>query len=775
MTDIDVHTDWTLSFTHPETGKTHTIAATVPGNVEMDLMREGFLDDPYPSDDIHAMRLWETVDDWRYETTFDAPESTAGDTVELVFEGINTLADITLNGEHLMDCDNMFIPHTADVTGRLRPEGNALSIRIRSAMLHARKTPGDHFQTQQDHRQGAAYLRMARHMWGWDNAPRLLSAGLWRPVHLRVKPAIRFSDVYLYTQRVETDTVWIGCDWTFESRDIDLSDYRVEWTLSRDGEKRHSFTCEASINYGRFRQELPRAEVELWWPRGYGDPCLYDVTLTLRRCEETLTRWTGRMGIREIELVHTLTTDEQGSGEFVFTCNGEKIYASGANWKPLDALHSRAPERMARALDLCLDLNCNMIRIWGGGVYEGHDFFDFCDEHGLMVWQDFMFACEYPPRDDAFLRNVAHEAETVIQILRNHPSLALWCGDNEDDLTFFWDTLMPNHLLPSDNVVSRKVLKEAVQAHDPYRSYVASSPIIDDEIVRRRRTDPEALMRMAPEQHTYTYGYDFWSFYRKSQAHYVGEVGPLLTCAMSQSPDLIERERPRAERLWNQSRPLEDCGPGPHQAESYFLTWKCGSVDWLHRYFDRMFSFENPEELALAINIYSGDIFKFAIEYSRSLKWRKTGVLWWSLLDMWPMMFNYSVVDWNFKPKQPCYDWIKASQQALCLMAVESADGRAIELFAANDTREPEQGDYRITTVSADGAAKDGPSGAFSVEANATAKVASFNTPAEPELWLMKWSAGDRCGGNHFVSGKPPYDFEAYRNWCAAIGPSKPE
>jgi beta-mannosidase len=771
MTDpesIGLTDGWTLSFTHPATGERHRMPATVPGNVEIDLQRHGLIDDPCPPDDVGAMRRWELVDDWTYETRFDAPEPAPGERVNLVFEGVDTIADVALNGEHVLRCENMLIPHAVDVTGRLRPGRNELSVRIRSAELHARGFACDAFQVSRD-RQAQAYLRKARHMWGWDNAPRLVSAGIWRPVRLEILPPVRFSEIYAYTQKVTADTVHIGLNWAFETPEADLTPYCGRVTLASDGKVEHSFDFNVDFVAGRLLQELPRDAVRLWWPRGYGDPHLYELTVTLYKHDETVAEHRARFGIRELELRYTETTTPEGDGEFVFVCNGEKIYVNGTNWKPLDPLHSRAEARVRKALELCLDLNCNMVRIWGGGVYEDHPFFDFCDENGLLVWQDFMFACEFPPRDPFFLDAVRREADTIVKRLRNHPSLAVWCGDNEVDDMFFWNTTVPKNILPSDNAVTRRVLRDAVLSHDPYRSYVPSSPYISDILARERWHPPETRSgRCSPEKHLYPGNEKFREAFRDTPAHFVGETGPFFINAMSQTPWIVERELPRARRLWETPIDGRDYTLDRHQRDVYFLTWKDASRHRLRHLFGRDFPLEPWEDLALGVNIICAEIFKFAVEYYRSMKWRKTGVLWWSLLDMWPMMFNYSVVDVDFNPKQPCYDWIRLSQQPRCLMVVEQQAGRPV-LYAANDTRQPWHGRCRVVALDERGAETPIHAADFQSEPNRSTKLADLALPDAPRLWLIDWESDAGDSFNHFVAGRPPFSFQTCRDWCCRI------
>ncbi len=752
--------DWNLSFVHQ--GTPHTISATVPGNVEIDLQRAGLLEEPYPPDDMWAMRAFESVD-WVYEVSLTAPTLREGERIRLVFEGIDTIADVVLNGEKILRCENMFIPHMVDVTEKLKADGNQLQVRIFSPELFARQFTAPALHASREHHHGEAYLRKARHMWGWDNAPRLRSAGLWREVFLEVLPPIRFTEVYAYTNKANQDSASVGVDWNIATPDLDLSDYKGRVIFSFGGKVELERDFEVEFTSGSLRRALTLPSPKLWWPLGYGSPHLYDLQLLLYKNNQVVAEWKSKFGVREIELIRTETTNERGEGEFVFKCNGEKIYMRGTNWKPLDPLHSRAHLTTRQARDLCVDLHCNMVRVWGGGIYEDHDFFDYCDEHGLLVWQDFMFACEFPPQDDFFQVSVAREAEVIVKRLRNHPSLALWCGDNEVDQLFFWGMLVSPKMLPSENWISRKLLKRAVHQHDPCRDYLESSPYISDTIARTRWSEGDHKLSLAPEQHLYL-GKEI--FLNHCAAHFVSETGEQL---MSESPEIVQRELARAQRLWG-----EDAGSErwrfaeafeSHQLDGYFVVWKEQMRKLLQAFFQREFSLEPWTDLALAVNIVGGDYLKCAIEHFRIGKGRRTGLIWWSLLDMWPMMFNASLVDSKFRKKLP-YDWIRQSQQPICLMAQASKDGKAIGIFAANDTRQKVQGRFRVFRVGTGGCEEDLLDGDFFVPPNATASLATLPQSDEQALLILEWKVEGCCDFNHFVCGNPPFSFESYREWC---------
>ncbi len=766
---------WTLHFTHPFTGAEHRIPATVPGNVELDLARAGLLSgDPIPPDRENAEH-WIDLTDWEYETVFrfDGLPSSAV-RADLVLEGVDTVGEVFLNGEEILQCCNMFLAHRVEVTGRLRIGDNHLRIRIAAPEIAAREfPPPPPFHWTGVTREASVYLRKARHMWGWDNAPRRLSAGLWREAALEFLPECRFESVYAYTERLipERNEAELCCSYAFTVPERDLSSYRLRLTLERDGKRAFEATFPARHTTGILKS-LRVTDPALWFPAGYGEAPLYDFVLMLEKAGETVARHTHSFGIREIRLERTETTDAEGHGEFQFYCNGEKIYVRGANWKPLSPYPSQTPEKLERALNLLCECNCNLVRVWGGGVYEDTGFFDFCDRHGIMVWQDFMFACEFPPREEFFLKEVAKEAESVIRKFRNHPSLVLWCGDNETDAAFFWGPGIERHIRPSHNRLSRGVLPEAVLNFDPARDFLPSSPYIADSMTGRDGwcfPQQDDILAFAPEQHVYTAGPDlppggFREFFRRSAAHFSSETGPIGVCAMSESPEIVERELPRLRRFWNvapEDVPLE--GEMIHQSDHYCAVWCRTARKVTEKMFGRSFSPDHPEELIAALNFYVADLFKFVVESWRVQKFRRTGVVWWSLLDMWPMAFNYSVVDSLFRKKLP-FDFLRLAQQPLALMGRDPAEDGVPHLYAVNDTLRSAEGRFRVATAAGETLRED----AFRVAANGVAELGELPLK-RGEVCFLAWESETGTGRNFYLAPGEPYDFDFCRSWAETV------
>ena len=430
MKKIELDSFWTLTFIPPGRTDPVTIPARVPGNAYGDLVRAGLLPDLCFGTNSAGTRPWESVD-WEYRTTFEKPSAEPGETLMLVFEGIDTIASIRLNGRKIGTSGNMFIARSFELDpADLKDTGNELSVSIQSSAGYARRFPVPPSCFALPNAYEGLFLRRPMHTWGWDIAPRLVGAGLWRGVHLEILPPERWTDFHLATTYCDPEKANISLNYNFTSDRKTLDGYSARLAL-RCGES--VFVRVFSLPFTGGNVSFTLEKPLLWHPAGSGAANLYAVSLELIR--DGIVRDTAewKTGIRTIRLERSDLTDENGNGNFVFIVNGRRTFIKGSNWVPSTPLHGEERERVSASLKLFSELGCNLIRCWGGGVYEDHEFFDYCDANGILVWQDFMFACEAVPQNGAFLENVRLEAESVIRKLRNHPSLALWSGDNECD------------------------------------------------------------------------------------------------------------------------------------------------------------------------------------------------------------------------------------------------------------------------------------------------------------------------------------------------------
>ena len=360
--------------------------------------------------------------------------------------------------------------------------------------------------------QEAIWIRKPAHSYGWDIMPRAVSAGLWRPVELIVHAQHEITDMYFTTLSVESGPGDAGG----LLRTHHGSGAASPTPLAGAGPLRR-IHLHPRPQSGVHRGTVPDrgADPRLWWPRGYGNPNLYQVTTQLLQDDKVMASREDSVGIRKLELIRTETTSIEKPGQFLFKVNGVPILVKGSNWVPADAFHSRDAGRYEKILALFVDLGCNMLRSWGGNVYEDDAFFDICDRNGIMVWQDFAMACAIYPQTPEFLEVMRQEAISVVRKLRNHPSLALWSGDNEVDESYFFSGLDPAH-----NKITREVLPQVVFQCDPYRPYLPSSPYMSPEVIAT------GLTKLMPEDHLWGPRDYFKSpYYTEHTAHFVSEIG----------------------------------------------------------------------------------------------------------------------------------------------------------------------------------------------------------------------------------------------------------
>ncbi|MBR3893696.1 MAG: hypothetical protein IKJ35_00965 [Clostridia bacterium] len=473
-------------------------------------------------------------------------------------------------------------------------------------------------------------------------------------------------------------------------------------------------------------------------PKLEREPNVYDVTVQIFRDGELIHEKKDSFGLRSIVLERTETTDGE-SGQFHFLINGVEILCKGSNWVPLDAFHSRDAERYDRALALVKDIGCNILRCWGGNVYEDHKFFDFCDRNGIMVWQDFAMACRIYPETERFKRLLTEEATAVIRKLRNHPSLILWSGDNENDLNYreFDD--------PGKNVLTREVLPPAVHLNDPGRPYLAGSPYFSSELYQNHKS-----YDYAPEFHLWGARDYFKSdFYKHSRAHFVSEIG-YHGCP---SLDSIRRFI-TPERVW------------PYQNNPEWIlhssdqNGKDSRVMLMEKQVIQLFGKlpETPEDYVLASQISQAEAKKYFIERIRVGRPQKTGIIWWNLLDGWPQMSD-AVVDYYFT-KKVAYGYIKRAQAPFAIIAGEIKDWK-LPIYACNDTLTPRTGRFTVRDAESDEILWDAD---FAAAVNATTLIAKLPVfYSEHKLLIFEWSVGEERGINHYLCGYPPFDLETYR------------
>ena len=719
------------------------INAEVPGNFELDLFRAGLLKDPYVGLNVLKLQELENFHIW-YQKSFLYDEVISGEEY-LVCEGIDTLAEIYLNGKLVAKTDNMLIPYELPLDNLVRGE-NDLIVHILPAALAARSYTLNSSCNTLSCNYDALHIRKAPHTFGWDIAPRIVSGGIWRPAYIIQKPKDRIDDVFVYTKSINTDlnTAFFGVFFsTAISSDL-ISGYKFVFS-AECGQSKAVKEHVMRHTDGKFCIGVENAR--LWWPHNMGESPLYTVTVQLFKDDTLLDEKSFKTGIRTIQLENTGLTDSNGSGEFCFYINNVKSFIKGTNWVPADAFHSNDKARLPHILPMIKDIGCNMIRCWGGNVYEDDLLFNYCDENGILIWQDFAMACAIYPQDRDFCEKLEAEAEIIVKRLRNHCSLALWAGDNECDLAYTWCGTGAD---PNDNKLTRQIIPEVLFAHDSTRPYLPSSPYISREAYR---AGGENLV----EDHTWGPRDYFKSeYYLNSTAHFASEVGYHGCPSVKSLKKFLSKDK-----LWpgTQNDEWRVHATCPDVSENADFAYR---VDLIVSQAEMLFGegIDNIEDFAIASQISQAEANKFFVERFRSGMWRRTGLIWWNLIDCWPQ-FSDAVVDYYYE-KKLAYSYIKRSQENICLMFSEPSDG-FITLVCVNDTLEDKHINYYVKDITNGEAVL---SGEVSSQANSAVPVEGILIdPDKVKFYLISWDVDGKLYMNHYLSGPPPYSLKEYLIW----------
>ncbi len=407
-----------------EQDSTMQYPANVPGSVHMDLLENGLIIEPYNRDN-EAQLQWIGERNWNYYTSFDVSDETLQQQqIELCFEGLDTHAEVYLNEKPIISANNYFRTWTADVKEVLKKGANNLEVRFKSPVHINKALCGeDSIPLFDDY----VYTRKPAFHFGWDWGPVFITAGIWRPVYIKAWSNAIISDSHIRQEKVNAQVAELKA-----FVEIDAAKSVEAQVIIECAEADIKEVIQVSLKQGSntVSCDLHIHQPKLWWSNGLGEAHLYQIKTTLVKERKVLDRKALSIGVRDLKLVQN--PDDKGAS-FHFELNGVPVFAKGANYIPQESFQSKVDSADYRqVIQHALDANMNMLRVWGGGFYEEDYFYDLCDQHGILVWQDFMFACSMYPGEQEYLENVRQEAIENVKRLRNHPSLALWCGNNEN-------------------------------------------------------------------------------------------------------------------------------------------------------------------------------------------------------------------------------------------------------------------------------------------------------------------------------------------------------
>ncbi|MEU3413465.1 glycoside hydrolase family 2 protein [Streptomyces sp. NPDC006658] len=639
------------------------LEARVPGCVHTDLLAAGAIPDPFIARNETDV-AWVGRRAWTYVRRLG--HDSGHERTDLVFEGLDTAASLTLADSPLGTTRNMHRTYRFDVTGRT----GELEVRFASAYDEAAAVRAVTGQRPNVYPEPSQYIRKMACNFGWDWGPTLVTAGIWRPVRLEHWSTARLAEVRpLVTVAEDTGRVEVRL--------------RVERT-ERGRDKRLRVTAEvagvrteAELTGDEAVLGLEVPDPRLWWPRGYGEQPLYDLDLTLSDDSGPLDTWHRRIGFRTIGLDRS--ADEHGTG-FTLVVNGVRIFARGVNWIPDDAFPSRiTPERYRTRLAQAADAGVDLVRIWGGGIYEDHAFYDACDELGLMVWQDFLFACAAYPEEQPLRGEIEAEARDNVVRLMPHPSLVLWNGNNENLWGFRdWDWEEP---LAGDSWGEGYylgLLPRIVAELDPTRPYTAGSPWSGSW--DHHPNDPA---------HGTHHSWEVWNRqdyaeYRASVPRFVAEFGwqapPALTTLRRALPG--ERLAPDSPGMLHHQKAEDGNGKLNRGVARHFPLPEDDFDRWHYL-----------TQLVQARAVAAG------IEHWRSHWPVCAGTIVWQLNDCWPVT-SWAAIDGDGRPK-PLYHELRRVYADRLLTLCPDPDG--LVLAAVNQAATPWRTTVTLRRLDADG------------------------------------------------------------------------
>lgn len=727
----------------------NVMKASVPGCFENDLVLNGYEKDFYYGTNILNARKYESTHVY-YFAEFNAFENDC-----LHFECVDTVAEIFINGILTCECDNMFTEYV--VSENIVEGKNQVVVHIIPPSVAAEQYSLPEYCFANEYTRESLYVRKAPHQFGWDIAPRLLTKGLLKPVLLLRKRKCEISNAYIRTKSVdffeENAAVAFSCD--VEIRQDCQHDFKQLNYVAEIRDEKRVYSQAGDLHGSRIDAvvEIPRAK--LWWPRNYGKPFLYDAAIKIFDGQKLLCQFDSRIGIRTVELVTGPAPklyppgSDNDPDEFYFKINGKRVFLLGTNWVPLDAMHVGEEERLTKAFNSVVDLGCNVIRCWGGNVYESDEFYELCDENGVLVWQDFAMACAVYPRDKKFAAMISKEAEYQVKRLRNHASLLIFSGDNECDLAAYsWSG---NNEIPDRNTVTREVLKGICRNLAPELPYIPSSPYLSGR-------EPD-LARL-PEDHLWGPRDYFKSdFYRNNKARFVSETGYFGM----PSPSSIKRFIPR-DKQW----PLRD--EQGRFSNEYILheTALALSQDGIFtdrlplliRQVEVLFG-SVPEKYILFLRqsqISQAEAFKYFIERQRVRKGYSSGIIWWNLLDCWPQISD-AIIDYYFT-KKLAYGYVKRSQNPLCLIFDEKDNSGRYALHAVNDLQYGDQITYVIKDITENG--KIIASGIAEIKPDSNEILENLLLESK-HFYQMTWTPrAGKTYTNHFFTELTDIDYTSY-------------
>jgi beta-mannosidase len=654
-----------LNWQFHQVGHENWYPAIVPGCVHSDLLKNKQIPDPFYRDNEKLVQ-WIETEDWEYHTSFSVEQNQLSQSnIELIFNGLDTYADVYLNDSLVLQANNMYRSWTIECKKLLKSENNSLRIVFHSAVneglrragLHTYRLP-NHNEKTDELRKSSSQTRKSPYQFGWDTHPRLVTSGIWRPVVLKAWSNAKLVDIYAEAIKIEKEKAAYTIKTIISTENSGKYNLAVYLNNSTSPITRKSVKLQKGINDECLNLEIKNPE--LWWPNGMGKPNLYNIKVTLSDKNSLLDEKSEKIGVRTIELIRE--NDSIGKS-FYFRVNGIPVFIKGSNYVPSEALVTNVTkDQYVSIVQNAKKANLNMLRVWGGAIYENDIFYDLCAENGIMVWQDFMYACSMYPGDSAFLENIKQETIETVKRLRNNPALAIWCGNNELISGWHdwgWPKKSELNISQSDSAkifqdylkIFNDIIPGVINEYNPQTFYWPSSPGSDPGI-------PSSLT--SGDLHYYFVWYGSYSIqmYKKVIPRFMSEYGvqslpSWYTCQKYLAPE--------DENLFS---------PVMMYRQKSVMPWITPDMEgnkMLMRYIRE--DYKEPKDfqsLVYLSQLFQADAIKIASEAHRINKPRCMGSMYWQFGDAWPNI-GWSVIDYLGKKKAAFFVAKKAFENVLVI------------------------------------------------------------------------------------------------------------
>ena len=658
------------------------LPAQVPGDVHLDLLRHQLIPDPFYRDN-EAKLQWISQAAWEYRTTVVAPpDLLPRRNIELVFEGLDAFCEVYLNDRLVLTADNMFRVWRVDAKPWLKAGANQLLVVFPSPISAAEKVAATDPWRARTGVEAKTYVRKAAYEYGWDWGPTFVTSGIWRPVRMEAWDTARISDLHIRQRDVTAAVAHL----TGEVEVTASANAHAEVTLQyQDAGSPVQVARTVELHVGANHVDFP-IEInapKLWYPTGYGEPSLYGFEAGLKVATQTVDTQKARTGLRSVVLHREV--DSWGRS-FEFVINGVPVFAKGADVIPFDSFPGRVTTAdYRRILESARAANMNMIRHWGGGYYETDEFYSLCDEIGLMVWQDFMFGNEMQPGTYPFKLSVAREAEDQIKRLRDHPSIVLWCGNNETEAAFGWPNRVTADPVPLLQMwkdyltISSGILARTVGQLAPETPYWPSSPSADYE--------PTSPAYESGDIHDWSiwHGKEPFASYEKHHFRFVSEYGfqsfPEMRTVESYSEAGDRTGIFTPVMLAHQKSPIGNA--------------------LIHEYLLR--DYPEPKDFASLLyvsQVLQAEGIKVGAEHLRRERPRCMGSIFWQLNDCWPVA-SWASIDYHGRWKALQY---YARRFYAPLLVSPHVENDRLAVYIVSDNTKPAAGQLRVRLMTLGGA-----------------------------------------------------------------------